>query len=256
MVCLAGGPGANARYLEDLGGLAAHHELIIPDPRGTGASDPAEPDQYGFDHHAVDLELLRAHLNLESMTLLAHSAACTTAILYASRHPNRIKRLVLVAPSSWLHNRVEDATRAILDLRQHEPWYGEVVSARGEMSMASSPEEMQALLTRQAPAYCARWTSRERDHAASMAPANWQATVGFWRTDIDGSETRERLGRVDAPVLVVTGALDTATGVNAGIAWASCFPTGAHITIEQAGHIPWVDEPGRFRAVVADFLAA
>ncbi|MDC7338744.1 alpha/beta hydrolase [Streptomyces lydicus] len=40
LVCLAGGPGRDAAYLGDLGGLAAHRQLIVPDSRGTGDSPP------------------------------------------------------------------------------------------------------------------------------------------------------------------------------------------------------------------------
>ena len=45
MVCLPGGPGRHADYLGDRGGLGqrAECELIILEPRGTGAS-PVPPD--------------------------------------------------------------------------------------------------------------------------------------------------------------------------------------------------------------------
>ncbi|WP_374230916.1 alpha/beta fold hydrolase, partial [Streptomyces sp. UNOC14_S4] len=43
VICLAGGPGRDAAYLGDLGGLDARHRLVIPDSRGTGASPPS-PD--------------------------------------------------------------------------------------------------------------------------------------------------------------------------------------------------------------------
>ncbi|WP_413788049.1 alpha/beta fold hydrolase [Streptomyces platensis] len=51
LVCLAGGPGRDAAYLGDLGGLAVHRQLLLPDSRGTGASPAAaDPARYAFPH--------------------------------------------------------------------------------------------------------------------------------------------------------------------------------------------------------------
>jgi len=38
LVCHPGGPGFSAAELADLGGLGATRELVLVDPRGTGAS--------------------------------------------------------------------------------------------------------------------------------------------------------------------------------------------------------------------------
>jgi proline iminopeptidase len=36
VICLPGGPMQDSDYLGDLGGLSAHRQLIMADPRGTG----------------------------------------------------------------------------------------------------------------------------------------------------------------------------------------------------------------------------
>jgi proline iminopeptidase len=101
LVCLPGGPGRVADYLVDLGGLGqrAECELILLEPRGTGASAvPADPATYRCDRMAEDVEALRAHLGLAQMDLLGHSAAADLALLYAARYPERISRLILLTP--------------------------------------------------------------------------------------------------------------------------------------------------------------
>ena len=62
------------------------------------------------------------------------------------------------------------------------------------------------------------------------------------------------LGRVEAPVLVVGGERDAATGVGACTASPACFPTAGTAVLPRAGHFPWVDEPEAFRSAVAAFL--
>lgn len=255
LVCLAGGPGANARYLEGLAGLADDHGLVIPDARGTGGSDPAaDPVGYAFDALADDLEALRRHLGLDRMRLLAHSAACTTALLYASRHPERLDALVLVAPSKWLYDAVPDDTDEVLARRRGEPWYAEVVVARQRLAARPDPEEIPALLAAMAPASYAEWGPRQQAHAASMAPEAWDASRHFWQAAVDGEVVRSRLADVSAPVLVITGRLDSATGANAGSAWAACFANGHHVDLEGSAHHPWIDEPEAFADRVRRFL--
>jgi pimeloyl-ACP methyl ester carboxylesterase len=57
LVCLPGGPGRASDYLGDLGGLAAHRQLVLLDHRGTGASaTPAEVASYRCDRLVDDVE--------------------------------------------------------------------------------------------------------------------------------------------------------------------------------------------------------
>ncbi len=257
LVCLAGGPGADADSLEDLGGLSADRLLVLPDARGTGRSPPPEAHSgYGFERIAEDVEPLREHVGLERMALLAHSAACTTALVYAADHPERLGALVLVCPSRQLYDEVEDDTGEVLRRRNREPWYETVVSAQRRLDEGPPDDEIPGLLAALAPSYYASWGRREQIHATKMQPANLEIIRWFWRTDVDGDDLRERLGRVEAPVLVVTGELDAATGVNAGEAWSKCFPNGRHVTIPGCGHSPWVDQPDLFATLVTDFLSA
>src|SRR3954471_22788824 len=75
LVCQPGGPGRASAYLGDLGGLTRAYTVVRLDSRGTGDSDvPSDPATYRMDALVQDLEALRAHLGLETMTLLGHSA--------------------------------------------------------------------------------------------------------------------------------------------------------------------------------------
>ncbi len=255
VVCLAGGPGADAEYLEDLGGLDARFELLIPDMRGTGGSAPAASDAgYAFDRLADDVEAFRDHLRLGRLSLLAHSAACTTALVYGARHPDRLRSLILVAPSRILLDDVADDTAEILGLRAGEVWHPAVTAAQARLAEGPGKDEALELLAALAPASYAGWGEREREHAASMQPASWDATRFFWQSDVDGDDVRARLGGVEAPVLVLTGGLDASVGVNAGAAWAECFSHARHENIAESAHIPWVDAPQVFARLVSAFL--
>src|SRR5215470_12174141 len=112
-------------YLDDLGGLSAQRQLVLLDLRGTGESAvPADPATYRCDRQVDDVEALRAHLGLDRIDLLGHSAGGTLAILYAVQHPERVGRLVLVTPSPRVVGVevADEDRRALVDMRRGEPW--------------------------------------------------------------------------------------------------------------------------------------
>jgi pimeloyl-ACP methyl ester carboxylesterase len=100
VVCLPGGPMQDSVYLGDLGGLSAHRQLIMLDPRGTGQSAiPEDAASYRCDRLVDDVDSLREHLGLDRMDLLAHSAGANLAALYVARQPERVGKLALITPS-------------------------------------------------------------------------------------------------------------------------------------------------------------
>ncbi|HET6857136.1 MAG TPA: alpha/beta hydrolase [Streptomyces sp.] len=263
LVCLAGGPGRDAAYLGDLGGLGGSsgtHRLVIPDARGTGDSPvSADPDRYAFPSLAEDIEALRDHLGLERFTLLAHDAGATTAQAYAVSHPQRLAGLVLVCPGAHLQGELDTDALEIFESRSAEPWWPEASAAVRRLAAASDWAEIRALLTRAAPMAYAHWDAPQRAHAAAeMGQLNPVPRAGFWQGVDEPARLAllKGLDEVRCPVLTLTGELDAVSGVRAGEAVAESFPHAEHRRLTGVGHYPWVDAPTVFRAAVTDFVAA
>ncbi|WP_406476689.1 alpha/beta fold hydrolase [Streptomyces platensis] len=260
LLCLAGGPGRDAAYLGDLGGLAAHRQLIVPDSRGTGDSPAAaDPARYAFPQLAEDLEALRAHLGLERFALLAHDAGAAVAQAYAAGYPQRLTRLVLVCPGSRLQGELPDDAREIFEARRHEAWWPEASAALEQLTEATDLSEVRELLFAAAPLAYGRWDEPQRAHAATegeqLGPV---PRAGFWQ----GVDEQLRLTlltglrEVICPVLVVTGDRDGVTGMQAGELVAASFPDAQVHPLHDVGHYPWVDEPPLFAELVETFLHA
>ncbi|MEU8683658.1 alpha/beta hydrolase [Streptomyces sp. NPDC048611] len=258
LVCLAGGPGRDAAYLGDLGGLSAHRQLILPDSRGTGDSPAAaDPSRYAFPQLAEDLEALRHHLGLERFALLAHDAGAAVAQAYAAGHPQRLTRLVLVCPGSRLQGELPDDAKEIFEARRHEEWWPQASEALRRLTEAADLSEVRDLLFAAAPLAYGHWDEPQRAHAATEgAQLGPVPRAGFWQ----GVDEQLRLTllaglrELACPVLVVTGDRDAVTGMRAGELVAESFPDARVHPLPGVGHYPWVDEPDTFAPLVEGFL--
>ena len=257
LLCLPGGPGRAAAYLEDLGGLADMRTLVLLDSRATGRSEvPVEPASLRFDRLAADVEALREHLGLERIDVLGHSAGCLVAQAWAATYPDRVGRLVLVTPSDRLQDGDRGDVAAIRAGRSAEPWYADAAEAHGALAGAP-PAQLQSLVRATRPFFYGRWDERTQAHAATAdRQSSRRAELGFdaGGDDVDLPALRAGLAALDAPVLVVGGERDALTGVASVFRVAAAFATATAEVLPRAGHFPWVDEPAAFRAVVEPFL--
>ncbi|MEU6508262.1 alpha/beta hydrolase [Streptomyces sp. NPDC046942] len=254
LVVLPGGPMRASAYLGDLGGLTAHRRLALLDLRGTGDSAlPADPATYRCDRMVEDVEAWRAHLGLEHMDLLAHSAGAALATLYAARYPQRIRRLLLITgnPSALgLRTTPEDRLAAARP-RAAEPWFTEAFPAFRAW-LAGEADFDDAFV----PFFYGRWDAAARKHAeAEPAQTNDEAADRYFG---DGAftpdATRTALAALTAPVLVYAGEVDG--GPRPGLARraAEAFPKAEFTVQPGAGHFPWLDDPEWFADRVLAFL--
>ena len=260
LVCLPGGPGRAAAYLEDLGGLGSDRTLVLLDSRATGRSEvPADPTSLRFDRLAADVEALREHLGEERLHLLGHSAGTLVGQAWASAHPERVGSLVLVTPSGTLQGSDRAGVDDLVAARSDEPWYDEAREAYDALPYAP-PSQQQQLWRAARPFMYGRWDERTQAHAATAeTQTSRRAELGFKPgadADVDVAALVSGLAAVTAPVLVVGGELDALTGVASVHAVAASFRNATTAVLPRAGHFPWVDEPEAFASAVRGFWSA
>ncbi len=80
--------------------LSQRYRCIVPDQMGMGKSAvPQERSLYRLEQHRANLEALLLDLNLHDITLVLHDWGGPVGLGFATRHPERIKRLVLM--NTW-----------------------------------------------------------------------------------------------------------------------------------------------------------
>jgi pimeloyl-ACP methyl ester carboxylesterase len=250
LLVIPGGPARDQAYLGDLDALALliGRTVVVPDLRGTGASQPdSDPVSHRADRIAADVAMLVDHLRAAPVDVLAHSAGANVALLLAERRPDLVSRLVLVTPGTRAVGlEAEDADwDAALERRAGEPWYD---ALRAALEAADPTPDQQV---ESEALFYGRWDAAARTHAASDPVQRNVAATGWFHDDAyDPERTRERLAGLRAPVRILLGELDPWPNARGGDELASLFPDASVAVLPGAGHFPWVDDATSYASAV------
>lgn len=104
VVMLHGNPSWSIYYRNLVIALRGNYRCIVPDHIGCGLSDKPQEDRYDYRlaHRVDDLERLLDHLEIDgNVTLVLHDWGGMIGMVYALRHPERIKRFVILNTSAF-----------------------------------------------------------------------------------------------------------------------------------------------------------
>lgn len=99
LVMVHGNPTWSFYYRNLVVALRDRYRTIVPDHIGCGLSDKPGDERYEYtlERRVDDLERLLEHLGVtENITLILHDWGGMIGMAYAARHPERIKRLVIL----------------------------------------------------------------------------------------------------------------------------------------------------------------
>lgn len=82
--------------------LESNYTLILPDQRNHGQS-PHSPD-HTYQHLVDDLLELSSKLKLESFYLMGHSMGGRVAMLFQSKYPSKVRKMVVVDVAPWSYS--------------------------------------------------------------------------------------------------------------------------------------------------------
>jgi pimeloyl-ACP methyl ester carboxylesterase len=96
-----GGPGASAwsNFKQNVPGLSAHFRLLLVDQPGFGRSDKPEHDTAQHELTAGKLVALLDELGIDRATPVGNSLGGAASLELALGHPDRVDRLILMAPA-------------------------------------------------------------------------------------------------------------------------------------------------------------
>lgn len=104
VVMVHGNPSWSIYYRNLVSALKNNYRCIVPDHIGCGFSDKPGDDQYEYtlESRVADLEALLDSLGVtENITLVVHDWGGMIGMVYATRHPERIRRIVVLNTSAF-----------------------------------------------------------------------------------------------------------------------------------------------------------
>jgi len=210
------------------------HRCIAYDLRGFGRSEPSIAP---YDH-VLDLHAMIESLGLEAPVLVGLSLGANIAMSYAARYPQVPSKLVLASSGlpgfAWQEERPPEAAKAYADAHGAEAtkafWLNHPLFA----SLEDYPDARAAVAAMVAD--YSGWHWENADPRVVSPPGQ----------DPDA---------VTAPTLVMSGGRDAKGYRDIAAVLARRIRNAYPVTFDEAGHMLNLEQPDRFNAVLAEFLA-
>jgi proline iminopeptidase len=232
IVVVHGGPALAHDYMRpEWDQLAASGRVIYYDQNGCGQSGRVPP--YGWRSHVEDLDRLLDALAPDKRVVLAGSSwGSMLALYYTYQHPERVKALILSGvPLGTVSAAPKPST----------PW---LPPSRSRLDSVNRGLTVGPGKSR--PPLEPRLQQRIKEDCADVA-----ALIGMSLVDAPWSR---QLERITVPALVIHGSNPEQMAGDGGPGLAAILPNAKLITIADAGHDPWLDQPKVFFAVTTRFL--
>ncbi len=249
-----GHAGAWQNWLEQLPVLAARHRCVAADLPGFGRS-PLPRERITMSLYAELLDELMDALGLDAAVVVGNSMGGFVAAELAIKFPARVERVALVSAAGvarayvrlprWLMSRYSERALELLSplLDAPEPQLRRL-SVRPGLRRAilglicTHPEKISPQL-----AY-------ELAVGSGAKPGAGVAAGEIARYDF-----RDRLEEIACPVLIVWGDRDRVIPPSGADEFARLIPDSRKVIFEDTGHVPMIERPVRFNALLEDFIA-
>lgn len=262
LIVLHGGPDFDHTYLlPELDRLADAARLVYYDQRGRGRSAAGvAPESVTIASEIDDLECLRRHFGLETLALLGHSWGCLLALEYATRHPERTSRMILLnaAPASHAdrdrfraarESGEPDALAAMRAIAATAAYRAGNVAAeaayyRAHFRRTLRPEQLDAIVGRLRVHFRPADILQARAIESRLYAETWEGPE---------YDLTRRLATNPRPMLVLHGDRDLIP-LACARSVADASPGARLVVLEDCGHFAYLDQPERMRAEIERFL--
>ncbi|RMG95307.1 MAG: alpha/beta fold hydrolase [Chloroflexi bacterium] len=223
--------------LEDLDDVA---RVIAPDLRGHGRSD-ATPPPYSMQQLAEDCTGLLDFLGITRPAVVCGlSMGGYIAFELYRRFPDYVAGLILTA------------TRATADSAEGK-------ANRDRMAETIRQQGIQPLVDAMLPKLFAPQTYENDPELVEfvremMSHTSVDGAIGALAAMRDRSDSTPTLAQIDVPTLIIHGRHDQIVPLAEAEAMRDAIPNARLVVLENAGHLPNLEQPDEFNDAVIDFL--
>ena len=244
-VILLHGFGASLETWDALSDALAHdHRVIRFDLPGSGLSAPDPAGIYTDARSTALLLEVMASLGLQRATIVGHSIGGRIAWTFAALHPERVDRLVLIAPDGFASPGFVYGKAAEVPLVMQAMRF---VLPTAVLRMNLAPAYVDPALPTEA------MTRRYRD--LMLAPGSRHALLQRMAQTVLVDPV-PLLRRIQAPTLLVWGQRDAMIPFANSADYLRALPHARLVEIPDTGHVPQEEAPALLSGAIADFLRA
>ena len=220
--------------------LCVDYHVLALDARGHGDSEWASDGDYSLDAHQRDLGGFVEALGLEQFILVGHSMGGRNSYVFASRHPEKVKALVIVDTGPQMRPQGEARIRQFRELPDELDSYQEFATRVQEYTGRSPGQVLGALKysIRQRPDGKWTWKYDKLLRTPGNRPESWTPEK-LW----------ECLGCIQCPTLIIRGSESDIFFPEVLERMLQVIPQSTSAVVPRAGHLVAGDNP-------ADFLKA
>jgi pimeloyl-ACP methyl ester carboxylesterase len=253
LVFVHGLAGSWPNWLEQLPVFAAEHRVLALDLPGFGHSpEPAGP--ISISGYARILEDLLDQLKVTAAAVIGSSMGGFIAAELAIASPERVERLVLVSAAGISTYGDRRSERVLPTLRRLEriaaSYTGWVASNSDAVARRPRLRDASLALLVRYPGFLPAALAAEQLRGAGkpgFVPA-LEATLAY--------DLRNRLPEIACPTLIVWGENDRVISFRDADVYAELIPNSRKVVLGDTGHLPMLERPAAFNALLKDFLSA
>jgi pimeloyl-ACP methyl ester carboxylesterase len=249
VVMLHGLGATKVSFLPTLAALAGSHRAIAIDLPGFGDSDKPIRARYDAPYFARVVVALLDALDIDRADLIGNSMGGRVAIQVGLDHPDRVRRLGLLAPSlAWLRGR---------------PWAPllKLVPPQLGLIQPAPRPVVEAIVRRVVPGADEEWTAAGideflRSYLTPRGRAAFYAAARNIYLEAPGGRNGlwTRLPTLEAPSLFVWGKRDSLVPIGFANHVRRALPDSQHLVL-PGGHVPQLENPKATHDALLKFLA-
>lgn len=243
-----GGPGASgwSNFKQNLPALTPHFRVLLVDQPGFGLTDKPEHDETQWELTVRVLVQLLDHLGIDKVTPVGNSMGGAASLELALSHPDRVERLILMAPaggsvpvtslSPTAEGRIlfsyyappgasVERTRSLIEALLHRP---------DQVDPQTFQERYEASIEPASQAYHIRMVKK---FAGESAPDHWK-----------------RVDKITHETLVLWGREDRILPLDSGLLMVNRMPNARLHVVPNCGHWVMTEHPREFEDQILAFM--
>ena len=223
--------------------LSQTHRVIRLDLPAYGLTGKVPKKRYSSKDYVDLIDAFLKELNVNQFHLAGNSLGGLGSWLYASYHPDKVQKLILIDPSGFPSKKspmvisLAKTPGINMLIRYVTP---KAFIKKNLKEVYYNPDLISTQIL-------------DRYYELTLAPGNRTAFID--RAKIEQEDYTDRLGLITNPTLILWGAEDAWIPLKNAYRFEEKIATSTVVVMKETGHLPMEEKPAKSLAITLDFLS-